>query len=87
MYFWLAIFMSFLNVNFLSSKKVLAFNLCFVTNPGCFSPIPVRSGRFGPGCFGPNCGRSFRPSFEGGSFQPDLWGELFRPDLFISRNR
>ena len=56
-------------------------------NPGCFRPIPVRSGRFGPisevGLFGQGWGGSFRPYFIGGSFHPDFWGESFRPDLFI----
>ena len=38
----------------------------FSTNPGRFGPIPVRSGRFGPGRFGPICGVSrFGPTGEG----------------------
>ena len=63
---------------------------------GRFGPIPVRSGRFGPGRFGPisggesfrpNWGGSFRPNFKGGSFRSHFRGESFRSDLFILGKR
>ena len=72
--------------------SIKTFGLVFLVNPGRFGPIPVRSGRFGPGRFGPiSGGASFRASwggslrtyFIGGSFRPDFGGESFRPDLFI----
>ena len=64
-------------------------------NLGRFCPIPVQSGRFSPGRFGP----IFRLSrfsltrvgrfgnFQGVSFPPSLKGEPFRPDLFILRKQ
>ena len=61
-------------------------------NPGCFGPIPVRSGCFCPGRFGPNSEVSrFGPVGAGrfglvskvGRFGPTLGVESFRPDLFI----
>ena len=52
-------------------------------NPGRFGPIPVRSGRFGPGRFGPNFGASrfgpagagrFGPVSKVGPFGPKILG-------------
>ena len=66
--------------------------IAFFLNPGRFGPVPVRSGRFGTGRFGPISGvsrfcpvggGSFRPYFIGGSFRPVFRGESFWPDLLI----
>ena len=56
-------------------------------NSGRFGLVPVRSGRFGPGRFGPISGMSrfgpFGVGGGGGSFRPDFGGDSFQPDLFI----
>ena len=54
-------------------------------NPGRFGPIPVRSGRFGPGCFGPISGVSRFGPIGVGRFGPVSKVGRFGPILGMSR--
>ena len=52
-------------------KMFLQINLIlFITNPGRFGPIPIRSGRFGPRRFGPISGVSRFGPVGAGRFGP-----------------
>ena len=53
-------------------------------NPGRFGPIPVRSGRFGPGRFGPNSGMSRFGPIGAGRFGPISKVGRFGPNLGVS---
>ena len=47
-------------------------------SPDCFDPIPIRSGRFNPGHFGPISGVSrFGPVSKVGRFGPIQGGSRF----------
>ena len=54
-------------------------------NPGRFGPIPVRSGRFGPGRFGPISGVGRFGPIEAGRFGPISGVGRFGPIFGVSR--